>query len=206
MKKLPLGLQSFKKIREDGFLYVDKTHQIYQLINEASLYFLSRPRRFGKTLLLSTIREIFGGEKEQFEGLHIAEKTNWEWEKYPVLSFNLASYGHKVTHLERSLENAIESYATKFEILIEQEGSLSEQLKSLISRIGTRDKPVVFLVDEYDKPIVDFMTEKVQAKKNRDILRDFFLSLKRFGGTGDIYVCCLSQVFPSFQKCRYFLI
>jgi hypothetical protein len=85
MKKLPLGTQSFEKLRKDGAVYVDKTEYVYNLINTGSVYFLSRPRRFGKSLLISTLKELFKGNKEIFEGLYIYDK--WEWtKKYPVIN------------------------------------------------------------------------------------------------------------------------
>lgn len=87
MKKLPLNEQNFKTIIDRGFLYIDKTRQIYNMIDEGSLYFLARPRRFGKTLITSVLEYLFQGEQDLFKGLYIAEQTNWEWKKYPVLAF-----------------------------------------------------------------------------------------------------------------------
>ena len=88
LQKLPLGIQSFEKIRKEDFLYVDKTASIYQLVNTGNYYFLSRPRRFGKSLLLSTLQAYFEGKKDLFEGLAIAE-TEKEWKQYPVLHIDL---------------------------------------------------------------------------------------------------------------------
>ena len=95
MKKLPIGKQNFKEIIEDGFVYVDKTQQIYELLDAGNLYFLSSPRRFGKSLLVSTLSYLYNGEKELFKGLYICEKTDWQWRTYPVLKFNFAKFGHR---------------------------------------------------------------------------------------------------------------
>lgn len=102
MKKLPIGKQNFESIITDGYLYVDKTRQIYDLIEGGSLYFLSRPRRFGKSLLVSVLQHIFQGRKELFEGLYIAENTTYNWQVFPVLTFNFSKLGSQVRNLERT--------------------------------------------------------------------------------------------------------
>ncbi|MEZ4888551.1 MAG: AAA family ATPase [Chitinophagales bacterium] len=202
MKKLPLGKQNFKEIIEDGYLYVDKTHYVHQLVSEASLYFLSRPRRFGKSLLLSTIAHLFNGEKALFEGLHIAEKADWEWEKFPVLQFNFAKFGHKVTNLTELLSYQVEEYAEVFNVQLKHK-ELSLQLEELVSTISENHKPVVFLVDEYDKPIIDFITDKVQAKINRDALRSFFSPLKDLEAKGCLRLLFITGV-SKFSKVSLF--
>ena len=113
MKKLPIGLQNFKEIIERGYLYVDKTQQIFDLIDKGKLYFFSRPRRFGKSLTLTTLRYIFEGRKDLFEGLYIAEKTDYGWEKHPVLKFNFAVYGHKCEPdaLKKQISDDLQKYA-----------------------------------------------------------------------------------------------
>ena len=89
MLKLPVGIETFSELREEGYVYVDKTQYIHKLVNEGKPYFLSRPRRFGKSLLLSTMEELFKGNKKLFEGLYIFDKWDWN-EKYPVITINLA--------------------------------------------------------------------------------------------------------------------
>ena len=88
--KYPIGIQSFEKIIQDGYIYVDKTDLIYRLVKDGTIYFLSRPRRFGKSLLMSTIENYFPGRKELFNGLYIAEKTDYDFPKYPVLHFDFS--------------------------------------------------------------------------------------------------------------------
>lgn len=183
MKKLPIGKQNFAAIRQQNFLYVDKTRQIHELINHADLYFLSRPRRFGKSLLLSTFRQLFSGNKDLFKGLYIYEKTDYDFETFPVLQFNFADYGHQVTYLESALNNQLDSYAKAFNIQLPYK-EISEKFTYLIQQIAKKDKPVVILIDEYDKPIVDFLTDVQQATKNQLILRRFFSPLKGLEAKG----------------------
>ncbi|MEZ4886164.1 MAG: AAA family ATPase [Chitinophagales bacterium] len=177
MKGLPTGRQNFKAIVEEGLIYVDKTQQIYNLISKGKLYFLSRPRRFGKSLLISTFQHIFGGYKDLFKDLYIGQKKDYDWLSYPVLKFNFASYGYQVENLEESLSYELQKYAKEYDVEISTV-SLSVQFKSLVEQISQKGKPVVVLIDEYDKPIVDFLTDTVKAKKNQHVLRDFFSPLK----------------------------
>ena len=173
MKRLPLGIQSFREIVEKNYVYVDKTPQIHRLLEMGHLYFLSRPRRFGKTLLVSTLEEIFSANKELFKGLYIAEQTNWSWEKFPILSFNFAEYGYEVKDLRELILSAINDFAKKYDITPEPSIKPSEAVKKLINELYNRYGKVVFLVDEYDKPIIDFIDDIPQAIKNRKILKDF---------------------------------
>jgi len=193
MKKLPIGYQNFEKIIKDDFIYVDKTEAIYNILNKGSLYFLSRPRRFGKSLLLSTFRQLFSGNKDLFKGLYIYEKTDYDFETYPVLQFNFADYGHQVLHLESALNNQIDRYAEEFELTLPYE-DLSEKFTSLIQQIAKKEKPVVILIDEYDKPIVDFLTDVEQATTNQLILRRFFSPLKGLESQGHLHFLFITGV------------
>ena len=185
MKRLPIGKQDFADIRKRDLLYVDKTKQIYELINRADLFFLSRPRRFGKSLLLSTLNQLFIGNKEVFKGLYIYEHTDYEWETYPVLHFNFADFGHQVAYLESALNNQIDKHATTFNIK-QPYKKLSEKFTYLVQQIAKKGKPVVILIDEYDKPIVDFLTDIEQATKNQLILRQLFSPLKGLEAKGHL--------------------
>ncbi|MEM7369651.1 MAG: AAA family ATPase [Bacteroidota bacterium] len=177
MKYLPIGRQSFKEIISEDLLYVDKTRQVYELIRRGKLYFFSRPRRFGKSLLISTFRHLFGGEKHLFKELYIGQNTDYNFDTFPVIQFNFAAFGHRVENLEEELSNHIHRFATQFEVEIEKT-SLATQFRTLIEGISHKDKPVVLLVDEYDKPIVDFLTEPEKARSNQEILKQFFGPLK----------------------------
>ncbi|MEZ4887508.1 MAG: AAA family ATPase [Chitinophagales bacterium] len=202
MKRLPTGRQNFKEIIERDLIYVDKTLQIYELILEGKLYFLSRPRRFGKSLLLSTLQYIFSGQKELFQNLAIAQKTEYNWESYPILQFDFASYGHRVENLEEHLSYEIGEYAKKYELQVPTV-SLSLQFKSLVEQIAQKGKPVVVLVDEYDKPIVDFLIEIPKAKANQEVLRDFFSPLKDLEKNGHIQFLFVTGV-SKFSKVSLF--
>ncbi|MGB0861611.1 MAG: AAA family ATPase [Saprospiraceae bacterium] len=185
MKKLPLGRQNFEDIIKEGLLYVDKTDRVYNIIENGNLYFLSRPRRFGKSLLISTFRHLFEGKKELFKDLYIGKSTDYAFEKYPVLQFNFADFGHKVENLEIELINKIQLYAKEFDVEID-EASLSTQFKALVQGISEKGKPVVLLIDEYDKPIIDFLTEYDKAKANQNVLRNFFSPLKGLDSNGHL--------------------
>jgi hypothetical protein len=174
-------------------LYVDKTKQVYNLVQKGSLYFLSRPRRFGKSLLISTFRHLFEGKKELFKDLYLGKSTDYGFEKYPVLQFNFAKLGHKVEDLEEKLNRLVLEYAVDFDIPITPT-SLSENFTTLVEGISEKGKPVVLLIDEYDKPIIDFIVEIDKAKINRNVLRDFFSPLKDLDSQGHLHFLFITGV------------
>ncbi|MEM8527182.1 MAG: AAA family ATPase [Bacteroidota bacterium] len=203
MKKLPVGLQGFKRIIEDDLLYIDKTARIYELISSGKLYFLSRPRRFGKSLTISILLELFQGNRDLFKGLHIAEKEDYDWKPYPVLYFSFNNFGHQPTKLEELLDEAIRKYAHEFGVEIAAV-ELSGRFNNLVENIAKKEKkPVVLLVDEYDKPIVDFINDLEQAKKNQKVLRDFFSPLKGLELHGHLHFLFITGV-SKFSKVSLF--
>ena len=179
MKKLPLSIQVFSKLIEGDYLYIDKTRDIYNLFAEGGqYYFLSRPRRFGKSLLISTLGEIFSGNKELFKGLWIYDKI--EWIKYPVIQLDLSKVSFKTPEiLENALGMWVEKIAADFNIQLDHGLFLKEKFGQLLEKMSQKQK-VVILVDEYDKPIIEFMEadEIETAKKNRAVLKSFFSVLK----------------------------
>ena len=177
MKKLPIGLQSIKKIRAKDCIYVDKTQFAFELIKGgASYYFLSRPRRFGKSLFVSTLKEIFKGNKALFEGCHIAA-SNYDWKPYPVLSFNFGSIANKTSEkLERNLHEIITTISEEHSIKINVT-SLEFRLEMLVKGLAKNGR-VVVLIDEYDKALIDNLHNQEVAEGNRRILQDFFGALK----------------------------
>ncbi|MCK5056195.1 MAG: ATP-binding protein [Candidatus Aminicenantes bacterium] len=177
MKKLPVGVQTFSEMIGENYLYVDKTKYIYNLFADGGkYYFLSRPRRFGKSLLLSTLKEIFSGNQTLFEGLWIYDKI--EWKKYPVIYIDFLKIGCKTPGiLEKSLEKIVRKMAGTFNIVLDKEGDYKDVFRDLIEGLGKKNK-VAILIDEYDKPIIDFVDDKEVAKKNRDILRNFYTTIK----------------------------
>ena len=193
MKGLPTGRQNFKAIVREDLIYVDKTHRIYELITKGRLYFLSRPRRFGKSLLISTFSYLFSGQKDLFKNLKINQKTDYSWDTYPILQFNFAAYGHQVENLEAHLSFEIQKYAKEHKVEVSTV-SLSNQFQSLVEQIAQKGKPVVVLIDEYDKPIVDFLTDVVKAKKKPKGFKRFFQPFERIG-------CKRPSSFPIYHRC-----
>ena len=175
MKKLPLGIQTFSKIIEEDYLYIDKTEEIYNLINSGNYFFISRPRRFGKSILVSTLEEIFAGNRELFKGLYIYDRI--EWEEYPVIFLDFSSIAYNTdTILREALLAFIDKTAEKYKLKLSAK-FLKGRFQELIEKLSKKNK-VVVLIDEYDKPIVDYVTDKDKAKSNREVLREFYSVLK----------------------------
>ncbi|MGA1825974.1 MAG: AAA family ATPase [bacterium] len=177
MKRLPIGVQTFSKLIENNYVYVDKTRDIYNLFSHGGqYYFLSRPRRFGKSLLVSTIKEIFSGNKSLFKGLWIYDKIGWG--KFPVIHLDFTKIDYKTPDiLENELCLKIDEVAFKNNITINKKGSYISRFAECIEKLSNEGK-VVILVDEYDKPIIDFIDQKEIALKNRDVLRNFYSVIK----------------------------
>mgnify|MGYP001164443005 FL=1 len=175
MRKLPIGIQTFEKLRKGNYLYVDKTELIWKMAFASNPYFLSRPRRFGKSLLLSTFEAYFEGKKELFEGLAI-EKMETEWKQYPVLHLDLNA--EKYDSPER-LGNILSNQLTQWEALYGKgadENTLSTRFSGIIRRACEQAGcGVVVLVDEYDKPLL-------QALGDNDLLEEYRKTLKAFYG------------------------
>ena len=175
MRKYPIGIQSFKEIREGKYLYVDKTRLVHTLIESGKYFFLSRPRRFGKSLLISTIKEIFGGRKELFKGLWIEDQWNWE-RRHPVIHLRFSKMPSELIGLELAISQELDRLATElgFSLI---ETNIKDKFTELISRAGANER-VVILIDEYDKPIIDFLDDVSKAEENRSIFRSFYSVLK----------------------------
>ena len=186
--KYPVGIQTFDKIIAGGYVYVDKTDLIYSLVHEGTIYFLSRPRRFGKSLLISTLENYFLGRKELFKGLAI-EKLETEWKEYPVfrISFGLGRFIER-GKLEDLLEGTLKKWEREYEVdrVYDDYGPRFRDI--LATAHQKTGMPCVVLVDEYDKPIIDVLGsggfvevdgEKVSKESyNRGILKSFYASLK----------------------------
>ena len=171
--KYPIGIQDFDKIINEGYTYVDKTELIYKIVHEGSYYFLSRPRRFGKSLLMSTLDAYFSGKRELFKNLAI-EKLEEDWTAYPVLhlDLNTGKYNSK-----DSLTHALDDFLSRLEAnygTFHSEKTLELRFMGIIERIYHKTgKPVVILVDEYDKPLL-------QSINNKELQEDFRATLKAF--------------------------
>ena len=174
--KLPIGIQTFRKIREENYIYIDKTKEAYDLINSYSYAFLSRPRRFGKSLFVDTLQEIFEGNKELFKGLYVYE--NYDFEKYPVIKID---WSGDFKTLETTKNVAMEILKENQKKLgIECENSYPDMcFRELIQKAYEKyNQKVVVLIDEYDKPILDNLNNPIRAIENRDFLRGFYVQLK----------------------------
>ena len=177
-KIYPIGVQNFAKLREDGYTYVDKTDYIEKLVKGGNCYFLSRPRRFGKSLLLSTIEAFYQGRKDLFQGLAISRMEH-DWEPHPVL--HIAMNTNKCQSTD-DLNAAIESFLNYQELLYgrnEQSDSVALRFGALIrSAYNKTGKRVVILIDEYDKPLLDTAGKKEVQDDIRAILKGFYSNLK----------------------------
>lgn len=178
MKKLPIGISTLKEIIEENYLYVDKTKIALDLIENGKYYFLSRPRRFGKSLFLDTLRTIFDGEKEVFKGLHIYDK--WEFEKYPIIHISFAAGDLKskeqiLDKWDEILELNEEALGISCHSKIYDRRCFSKLIKEAYEKYNQK---VVILVDEYDKPILDNIEDTEVAREAREILKNFYSVIK----------------------------
>ena len=177
-RRLPIGIQSFREIREENFYYVDKTAFALRLVEEGKYYFLSRPRRFGKSLLVDTLKHLFEGHRELFHGLEAGRRWNWTL-RYPVVRLDFSGVNAKVAgDLEEDLceqLRAVEA-ATGVE---PPDATVRGRFRHLIRTLhGLAGQRVVLLVDEYDKPILDALDEPDAARANRDYLRGLYSTFK----------------------------
>lgn len=174
---LSIGLASFKTMVQENFIYVDKTHYIHELITKGKYYFLSRPRRFGKSLLLSTLEQIFAGDKQLFEPFFIAT-TNYNWAAYPTIHLSFSSMSSKTAQdLENNIRWTFEELASSHGTDISDALSIKTKFKALIKRISIKNR-VVILVDEHDYPLLNNVHEPTIAEACRRVLHDFFNVLK----------------------------
>lgn len=183
-RKLPIGIQNFESLVRDGYLYVDKTERIYSLISSGRYYFLSRPRRFGKSLLISTLRAIFEGKKELFEGLAISDKQDFTWEKHPVLHLDLNTQQYdspeKLTYvLNAFLKRSEQEYGVESDMSDNLGPRFENVIRCACEQTGHR---VVILVDEYDKPLLQAIGNPELQEAFRSILKGFYGALKSMDG------------------------
>ena len=178
MKKLPLGIQNFREIIEDNCIYADKTKYIYDLIYNAKYYFLSRPRRFGKSLLLDTIGEVFGGDRELFKGLWIYD-SGYDFARHPVLRLDMSNISNETPEiLKKSLLSALINRIHEENLNID-DAIPSDMFKHAIEALYKKyNQKVVVLIDEYDKPILDHLTDINTAEENRMVIKGFYGVLK----------------------------
>lgn len=178
--KFPIGIQSFERIIEGGFVYVDKTAMIYDLTHESNIYFLSRPRRFGKSLLVSTLENYYLGRGELFRGLAI-EKLETEWNVHPVfhVDFNGANFTREGV-LETMLEDYVDKWAKQYGLQANHELEVGLRFRDILSAVHAQTgRRAVVLIDEYDKPILDVLdTDNGLEDRHRDVLKGFYSVFK----------------------------
>ena len=179
LKLYPVGIQTFERIRKENKLYFDKTEYIYRMTHSGGCYFfLSRPRRFGKSLLVSTFESYFSGKKELFEGLAI-EKLEQEWMEYPVLHFDMSGGKHmEKEQLEDYLSNRLEAEERKWGITHTKRGANDRLTELITTAYEISGKQVVVLIDEYDAPMLDVAHDKETLDVLRNVMRNFFSPLK----------------------------
>ena len=177
-QKLPIGIQSFEKLRTEGFRYIDKSHLVYKLAQSGCYYFLSRPRRFGKSLFLSTLEAYFLGKKELFDGLAVAELEK-DWIEYPVLhlDLNTQKYG-SAEALEYVLDKFLQAQESKYGL--SSSGSyFGPRFAAVIQKAyEITGRRVVILVDEYDKPVLQVIGNDSLQEEYRSTLKGFYGALK----------------------------
>lgn len=180
--KYPIGMQSFSRLREAGSLYIDKTEFFYKLFSLAKYIFLGRPRRFGKSLFLSTLESYFKGEREYFKGLKVAERET-EWIKYPVIHLDMSSAGGAVSgSLRKNFQALLQTCASDYgEDLSAYPGDESFKFGLLIKRLAEKTgQPVAVLIDEYDVPIHGVDPESDIYRENQSMLRELFMQCKSY--------------------------
>lgn len=169
--KYPVGVQSFEKLREYSYIYIDKTDLIYDLVTSDNCIFLARPRRFGKSLLLSTIQAYFGGKKELFKGLAI-ERLETEWQPHAVLTHSLAKYSpSKESSLKDILDNQFKIWEQDYGVTIKSANLSSRFMNIIHAAYEKYGRPVVILIDEYDNPVISTMHDMERSEANRLLLK-----------------------------------
>ena len=177
MKKLGLGIQDLSEFKQRNFIYVDKTESIYKLTDDGKYYFFSRPRRFGKSLLVNTIKDLFECNKELFEDTRIYDKWDWE-DKYTVIKLSFTAIDYRKQGLEEALEICLDELGDDYGIKY-RHNSYPGKFLELIKKLG-QEKPVVILIDEYDKPVIDYLERDTfkKAEENREILKSLYAGIK----------------------------
>ncbi|MDR1291933.1 MAG: ATP-binding protein [Clostridiales Family XIII bacterium] len=178
MKKLPVGIQTFRQLIEEGYVYADKTEYIYNLIQDGHYYFFSRPRRFGKSLLVDTMAELLAGERGLFKGLWI-DRSDYDFKRYPVIRLDMTQANlESAKTLDDSILLQMRQIAEKEGVDVTQESPVDFFIV-LIGRLREKyGERVCVLIDEYDKPVIDFITDPARAEKNRKRLGNIYGILK----------------------------
>ena len=178
LRKLPIGIQTFSEIRESDYLYVDKTDQVLRMVEQGKYYFLSRPRRFGKSLLVSTLQALFEGRRPLFGGLAIDK--HWDWSrKHPVIKISFGGVARNLAEMKQDVVNILGENQRRLGIACPNPEDIGGSFKHLIMEARAKyGQKVVILVDEYDKLILDNLDQIEVAKEGRELLRDLYATIK----------------------------
>ncbi|TAG51295.1 MAG: hypothetical protein EAZ27_13725, partial [Cytophagales bacterium] len=177
MQKLPAGIQDFSRIREENYLYVDKTKYIIDLMEDGVFLFFARPRRFGKSLICSTLKYLYQGRKELFKGLYIEDKIDWNKMNFPVIHIDFSKMDLKKLPLDHELDTNFIEICESFNLIPTKNGA-SADLQMIINHFAKKNQKIVIIVDEYDKGLNDFLDNPAIFEENKKILRGFFSRLK----------------------------
>ncbi len=179
MKKLPLDISTFSRMIRENYIYVDKTQFIYDLFKGGQRYFfLSRPRRFGKSLLISTLKEIFLGNKELFKDLWLGNQKDFNWQKHPVIHLDFSNADTETaTEFKISLGHMLDDVASQYKIDLSKRTTPKAKLTQLVTTLAQKNL-VVILIDEYDKPILDHISNPKRADAQRIALKNFYDGFK----------------------------
>ncbi len=200
MKTIAKGTSTFEDLRNNNNVYVDKTEYLYSLIPDTgSYYFLARPRRFGKSMTISTLDALFRGKRELFKGLYI-DSTDYDWKEYPVIHIDFSEFEFvDANDLRRQLKNSLMSIAESYDVVLDGSYSYNEVIKYLILELNKRAK-VVILVDEYDRPLSDHVND-INLESIREVLRGFYSVIK--ASSKNIRFCFITGV-TKFSKVSIF--
>ena len=200
MRFLPVGYQNFREIITQDRVYVDKTHHVYDLITRGKLYFLARPRRFGKSLLVSTLAYLFRGERELFERLYIGRETDYDFPSFPVLQFGFADYEYQETTLPAYLLQAVLDQAKSYNIDLEAHEGYAA-LRELIQKLHRQNgNQVVLLVNDFDTPVTDLPPDSLQIATHHHILSRFFSTAKGLEALGHIRFIFIAGSLPYYES------
>ncbi len=176
LQRLPVGIQTFSELREGNYLYVDKTEAILRLITQGKYFFLSRPRRFGKSLLLSTIKSIYQGRHDLFNDLWIASQRDWS-KVNPVIHLSINKLDYQGMGLEAALQKAMHTCAAEYQVQLIST-TLKNLFAELLEQLAKQHGKVVVLIDEYDKPLIDYLDDIPLAKANQQVMKIFYSVIK----------------------------
>jgi predicted AAA-ATPase/PD-(D/E)XK nuclease superfamily protein len=203
LKKLPINISSFKRMMQDNYIYVDKTRIIYDILEREKFLFLSRPRRFGKSLLVSTFAELFSGNRELFKDLWIGKHSTYDWRQYPVIQLDFSSLSvETVDEFKISLIEAINVIAEQYGLNLSQTPLLNDKLLKLIRELSIKNK-VAILIDEYDYPLLTNLNKTETAEAIREVMKGFFTAIKSCTTKDQIHAIFVTGV-TKFSKTSLF--